>query len=269
MSINQDRPCTCMFFFADGRRCQMPPSADDMDLCYFHAKKYQDHLNAQGSRPADQRIPQQRHPHRLRPQRRPRRLSSPATSLGSHQAQDHHRPHLSRQPHAQTQRLAKDEFLESFKDRWPKIVRESIVFNEPAPEPAPATPKPPDPSDSGSSDNPDTDPTPTGIHPLPNRKIVMARGGACPILLGFRTLSVNSVPSGKVKSFPLFLLVPQLLPNHHLYKLIQNKPLHLPAESITFKKQGGGGVSNQLTLGARSLVSKGREAYPLRHFYRR
>ena len=28
MSINQDRPCTCMFFFADGRRCQMPPSAD-------------------------------------------------------------------------------------------------------------------------------------------------------------------------------------------------------------------------------------------------
>jgi hypothetical protein len=47
MSINQDRPCTCMFFFADGRRCQMPPSADDMGLCYFHAKKHRDHLNAQ------------------------------------------------------------------------------------------------------------------------------------------------------------------------------------------------------------------------------
>ena len=30
MSTNQDRPCTCMFFFADGRRCQMPPSADDI-----------------------------------------------------------------------------------------------------------------------------------------------------------------------------------------------------------------------------------------------
>jgi len=26
MSINQDRPCTCAFFFADGRRCQMPPT---------------------------------------------------------------------------------------------------------------------------------------------------------------------------------------------------------------------------------------------------
>jgi hypothetical protein len=47
MSITQDRPCTCMFFFADGRRCQMPPSADDMGLCYFHAKKYHDHLTAQ------------------------------------------------------------------------------------------------------------------------------------------------------------------------------------------------------------------------------
>jgi hypothetical protein len=32
------------------------------------------------------------------------------------------------------------------------------------------------------------------------------------------------------------------------YNLIQNKPLHPPAKSITFKKQGGGGVSNQLTL---------------------
>src|SRR5258708_12731284 len=47
MSINQDRPCTCMFSFADGRRCQMPPSADDMGLCYFHAKKFQNRLNAQ------------------------------------------------------------------------------------------------------------------------------------------------------------------------------------------------------------------------------
>ena len=47
MSTNQDRPCTCMFFFADGRRCQMPPSADDMDLCYYHAKKHRDHLSAQ------------------------------------------------------------------------------------------------------------------------------------------------------------------------------------------------------------------------------
>ncbi len=47
MSINQDRPCTCAFFFADGRRCQLPPSPDDMGLCYFHAKKYRDHLSAQ------------------------------------------------------------------------------------------------------------------------------------------------------------------------------------------------------------------------------
>src|SRR6266404_2781145 len=31
------------------------------------------------------------------------------------------------------------------------------------------------------------------------------------------------------------------------YNLIQNKPLHPPVKSITFKKQGGGGVTNQLT----------------------
>src|SRR6266481_3801395 len=31
------------------------------------------------------------------------------------------------------------------------------------------------------------------------------------------------------------------------YNLIQNKPLHPPIKSITFKKQGGGGVSNRLT----------------------
>src|SRR5258708_38523620 len=31
------------------------------------------------------------------------------------------------------------------------------------------------------------------------------------------------------------------------YNLIQNKPLHPPVKSITFKKQGGGRVTNQLT----------------------
>jgi hypothetical protein len=41
------------------------------------------------------------------------------------------------------------------------------------------------------------------------------------------------------------------------YNLIQNKRLHLPIESISFKKQGGGGVSNRLTQGAAYLVSKG------------
>jgi hypothetical protein len=36
-----------MFVFADGRRCQMLPSADDIDLCYFHAKKHYDRITAQ------------------------------------------------------------------------------------------------------------------------------------------------------------------------------------------------------------------------------
>jgi hypothetical protein len=66
----------------------------------------------------------------------------------------------------QTQRLAKEEFLESFKDRWPKIVYESICFNEPAP--APAAPESPEPTNPNSND----DPGPTDPLPFPNRKIM-------------------------------------------------------------------------------------------------
>src|SRR6266851_9242947 len=172
MSINQDRPCTCAFFFADGRRCQLPPSADDMGLCYFHAKKYHDRLTAEE---AGQQINQYLSSSDILTACD---LSSALTTLFSATALGLIKPKTTfaltalGQLMLQTQRLAKQEFLESFDDRWPQIVQESICFNEPAPPPAPAATEPADPSDSGPSDNPDADPTATGIHPLPSRKIM-------------------------------------------------------------------------------------------------
>ena len=171
MSINQDRPCTCMFFFADGRRCQMPPSADDMGLCYFHAKKHRDYLNAQE---AGQQINQFLSSDILTACDFSAALSTlfSATSLGLIKPKTTIALTYLGQLMLQTQRLAKGEFLESFKDRWPKIVQESIVFNEPAPEPAPelapTAPESPEPTNPDSND----DPAATESHQLTNRKIM-------------------------------------------------------------------------------------------------
>ncbi len=71
----------------------------------------------------------------------------------------------------QTQRLAKQEFLEAFNDRWPKIVKESIVFNEPTPQPeSPA--ESPQLTDTLPSEDPSADSSNTGPQPLPSRKIM-------------------------------------------------------------------------------------------------
>jgi hypothetical protein len=169
MSINQDRPCTRAFFFADGRRCQLPPSADDMGLCNFHAKKYRDRITAEE---AGRQISESLSNDVLTACD----LSSALNTLFSATVQGYIKPKTAAtlaylgQLMLQTQRLAKQEFLESFDDRWPKIVHESICFNPPVP--APAAAESPVPSESGPSDNPDADPTATGIHSLPSRKIM-------------------------------------------------------------------------------------------------
>ncbi|HXC47950.1 MAG TPA: hypothetical protein VNU20_06640 [Candidatus Sulfotelmatobacter sp.] len=161
MSTNQDRPCTCMFVFADGRRCQMPPSVDDMDLCYFHAKKYQDRLNAEQ---AGQQINEFLSSDILTACDLSAALATlfSATSLGLIKPKTTIALTYLGNLMLQTQKLAKQEFLESFNDSWPKIVQESIVFNEPATPPAPAN----DPR----SDNPNPDPT--NHEPIPFPKIM-------------------------------------------------------------------------------------------------
>jgi hypothetical protein len=169
MSINQDRPCTCAFFFADGRRCQLPPSADDMGLCYFHAKKYRDRITAQE---AGQQINEFLSSDILTACD----LSAALTTLFSATALGLIKPKTTfaltalGQLMLQTQRLAKEEFLQSFNDRWPKIVHESIVFNEPATE-APAA-QSTNPSLTPANDTPSDDPNPAPTQPIPFPKIM-------------------------------------------------------------------------------------------------
>jgi hypothetical protein len=71
----------------------------------------------------------------------------------------------------QTQKLARQEFVQSFDDSWPQIVRESIVFNEPAPEPAAQSTNP---CLTPANDTPSDDPIPDPTHPepIPFRKVM-------------------------------------------------------------------------------------------------
>jgi hypothetical protein len=157
-----------MFVFADGRRCQMPPSADDMDLCYFHAKKYRDRITAQE---AGQQINEFLSSDILTACDLTAALATlfSATSLGLIKPKTTIALTYLGNLMLQTQRLAKDEFLESFKDRWPKIVQESIVFNEPPTPPAPEAPaaQSTNPILTPANDTPSDDPNPNPTHPQP------------------------------------------------------------------------------------------------------
>ena len=168
MSINQDRPCTCMFYFADGRRCQMPPSADDMDLCYFHAKKYRDRLTAQE---AGQQINEFLSSDILTACDLTAALSTlfSATSLGLIKPKTTIALTYLGQLMLQTQKLARQEFVQSFDDSWPKIVRESIVFNEPATPPTPELPatQSTNPALTPANNPPSDDPNPDPAQPQP------------------------------------------------------------------------------------------------------
>jgi hypothetical protein len=179
MSKNQDRPFTCVHFFADGRRCQLPPSADDMGLCYFHAKKFQNRLNSQE---AGRQISQFLETDILTACD----LSSTFASLFSATAQGWIKPktaatltYLGRLM-LQTQKLAKKEFLESFDDRWPKIVKEAPAFNplepEPAPAPAPTAAQSTAPAlstqNESPADDPNVDPADATPRPIPFPKVM-------------------------------------------------------------------------------------------------
>ncbi|HEV2101412.1 MAG TPA: hypothetical protein VGR58_01420 [Candidatus Acidoferrum sp.] len=171
MSTNQDRPSTCMFVFADGRRCQMPPSADDMDLCYYHAKKHRDHLNAQE---AGLQINEFLGRDILTACDLSAALATlfSATSLGLIKPKTTIALTYLGNLMLQTQKLASAEFVRAFDDDWSKIVRESIVFNEPASE-EPAAPAAQStipiltPANDPPSDNPNPDPIQPEPTPFP------------------------------------------------------------------------------------------------------
>jgi len=145
MSNEQDRACLCTFTFADGRRCQLPQAPDDMGLCYFHAQKFRQRLSAQE---AGRQISEFLNTDILTACD----LNSAFASLFSATAQGVIKPKTAAslaylgQLMLQTQRLAKQEFLEAFKERWPKIVQESNTFAKPEPST-------PDSSDSTAPDD--------------------------------------------------------------------------------------------------------------------
>ncbi len=170
MSNNQDRHDTCAFFFADGRRCQLPPSADDMGLCYFHAKKYRDRINAQD---AGQQINEFLSSDILTACDLGAALATlfSATSLGLIKPKTTIALTYLGQLMLQTHKLAKQEFLLSFNDPWPKIVRESICFNEPEPE-VPAESNNPGLTPVKETPSDDPNPDPTHRQPVPFPKIM-------------------------------------------------------------------------------------------------
>jgi hypothetical protein len=175
MSINQDRPFTCVHFFADGRRCQLPPSADDMGLCYFHAKKFQDRLNAEQ---AGRHINEFLSTDILTACD----LNAALATLFAATSQGYIKPKTTialtylGNLLLQTQKLAKMEFVEAFDDRWPEIVQKSLCFDEPDAPPAPEAPaaQSTNPTLTPANDAPSDEPNPDPTHPepIPFRKIM-------------------------------------------------------------------------------------------------
>ncbi len=133
MFKNQDRPDLCHFTFADGRRCTMPQFPDDFGLCFHHGQKYRARLEA---KEAGRQVSQFLDTDIVTACD----LSSTLSTLFSATAQGYIKPKTAAalaylaQLMLQTPKRAKEEFLESLQDRWPKVVRESPAFRPPEPE---------------------------------------------------------------------------------------------------------------------------------------
>ena len=150
MSINlsQDRTDLCTFTFADGRRCKLPQSPEDMGLCYFHAQKF---AHARRARAAGVDISHYLNTDMLTACE----LSSTFSTLFAATAQGFIKPRTATtlaylgQLMLQTQQLAKLEFEQAFDTSWPAVVRDSICFKDDSSK-APESDTP----DSPSSDSP-------------------------------------------------------------------------------------------------------------------
>ena len=174
MSKKQDTPFTCIHSFADGRRCLLPPCPEGAGLCYFHAKKFQDALIAEE---AGLQISHFLNTDVLTASE----LSSTFASLFSATVKGYVKPrtaatltYLGRLM-LQTQKLAKEEFLETFDDRWPKIVQEAATFNPPESEEPTENPAPDESTETAdiSEKEASTENTqPTPAQPIPFPKIM-------------------------------------------------------------------------------------------------
>ena len=134
MPKNHDGRELCHFTYADGRRCTLPQFPDDMGLCYHHGDQYRASLQ---SKEAGRQVSEFLSADILTACDLSRTLSA----LFSATAQGYLQPKVASslgyiaQLMLQTQKLAKQEYLEAFDDPWPKVVADGAAFNDPEPEP--------------------------------------------------------------------------------------------------------------------------------------
>lgn len=137
MPKNHDGRDLCHFTYADGRRCTLPQFPDDLGLCYHHGQLRRTRLE---SKQAGREISKFLTTDALTACD----LTAALSTAFAFTAQGYTKPktamalgYLARILF-QVQQAAKQEFLETFEDKWPKVVEEGPVFNLPEPEPPPA-----------------------------------------------------------------------------------------------------------------------------------
>ena len=172
MPRNPDRSELCHFAYADGRRCTQPQFPDDFGLCFHHGQQHRARLEA---REAGRRISRFLHTDILTACD----LSSTLSTLFQATAQGFIKPKAAAslaylaQLMLQTQKLAKEEFLETYEKPWADVVADGPAFDGPEGEAEPATP---DAGADGSAEgeaaaeasltpaNPSSEPAGTGLH---------------------------------------------------------------------------------------------------------
>jgi len=162
----------CRFTFADGRQCRLPICGDDMGLCYFHAEKYLQRMKA---KEAGRRISKFLNTDILTASD----FNSALAALFSAAALGYVKPKTTAtlaylaQIMLQTQRLAKQEFLEASTSPWTDVIRQSATFTasvppSPEPEPNPDAPYAVQPLPAISAEPPTSAPKPEPKLPAPD-----------------------------------------------------------------------------------------------------
>jgi hypothetical protein len=128
MPKNHDGRDLCHFTFADGRRCTLPQFPDDYGLCYHHGQKYRASLHAKEAGCLISHFVQTDILTACD-------LSCALSYLFSSTAQGVTKPKTAialgylAQLMIQTQKLAKEEYLEASNANWSDIVRDGPAFN--------------------------------------------------------------------------------------------------------------------------------------------
>ena len=151
---SQDRTGLCTFIFDDGRHCNMPHTASDLRLCYFHEKKELQRLAAKDAALKVSRF-------LATDLHTACDLSAAFAMLFRSGVQGHTDPKtvnsLTKLGNLllKTHLLAKDEFLSAYASEWYEIVQQSATFN-PNGRAASHPVNPPQPEDQAKPSEPST-----------------------------------------------------------------------------------------------------------------